>query len=129
MHRAPRPWISQSLHPFASRLLRRHSHHRSSHRHHSHQPTCPRQGGRGPHASPSFPRNDLTRTHSHPPILIDQLHITRYNQIRKVPVVLLVGERVGRYYRKLPDTIGLLEAYQTAASPVWALTAAICRPH
>ena len=155
MDRAHCPLISQFLHPFASRLLRRRSHHRSSHRHHSHQPTCPQTGWRATicvalvsshkfdtvgEVSKDGERSDagcvgarfiapwvgwatlrqqdqnLTRTHSHLPILIDQFPITRYNQIRKVPVVLLVGERVGRYYRKLPDTIGLLEAYQAAST-------------
>lgn len=29
-------------------------------------------------------------------VLIDQLHLTSYNQSREVPIVLLEGERVGR---------------------------------
>ena len=66
---------------------------------------------------------------SHPPILIDQLPITRYNQIRKVPVVLLVGERVGHYYRELPIATRFLESYQVIAPEVKALATAIRRPH
>jgi hypothetical protein len=31
--------------------------------------------------------------------LIDQNSTTRYNQSREVPIVLLVGEQVGRSYR------------------------------
>lgn len=58
-------------------------------------------------------------------MLIDLLHLTRYNRIPRCFVELLVGERIGRYYRKLPDAIRLLEAHQVAASEAWALPTTI----
>lgn len=63
------------------------------------------------------------------PRLIDRLLPTRYNQTCEVPIVLIVGERVGRYYRELPIAPRFLEAHQIAAPKVRAFAAAIRRPH
>src|SRR6266700_2465210 len=63
------------------------------------------------------------------PRLIDQLPLTRYNRTCEVPIVLIVGERVGHYYRELPIAPRFLEAHQIAAPKVRAFAAAVRRPH